>query len=162
MSVVTYNETTTTETSYIILGIVLWPTDSTVTRFWTLMKWTYVELQGGIPHGTARELNEWMSFNSHLKKISVVQSDRPNRAYMNPQSDSRISPPWCGFVTGSDEEWSGETCSGQGSLVTLGHSIYYINYCSFISLPPPDSPSSIVYVYPGGRCLWCGGGGWQQ
>ncbi len=27
---------------------------------------------------------EWMSFNSHLKKISVVHSDRTNRSYLNP------------------------------------------------------------------------------
>ena len=96
-----------------------------------------------------------MNFNSHLKKISVVHSDRPNRAYLNPLPDSRIRPPWCGFAAGSDEEWGGETCSGRGSLVTLGHSTYYIYYYLFISLPSLDSPFSTVFAYPDGRCLWC-------
>jgi hypothetical protein len=56
-----------------------------------------------------------MNFNNHLKKISVVHSDRTNRSYLNPLSDVRISPPWCDFATGNDEEWGGVTCSRQGS-----------------------------------------------
>ncbi len=50
------------------------------------------------------------------KKISVVHSDRPKRAYLNPPPDSRIRPPWCGFAAGSDEEWGGEACTRQDSL----------------------------------------------
>ena len=92
----------------------------------------------------------------------MVHSDRPNRAYLNPLLDSRIRPPWRSFAARSDEEWGREACTRQGSLVTLGHSVYYIYYYLFISLPIPDSPFSTVYVYPDGRCLWCGGGGWQQ
>jgi hypothetical protein len=69
-----------------------------------------------------------MSFNIHLKKFSVVHSDRTNRSYLNPLTDSLVSPLWCGFVTGNDEEWSGVTSSRQGSQVTLGRSIYHI-YC---------------------------------
>ena len=59
-----------------------------------------------------------MSFNSQLKKISVVHSDRPNRAYLNPLPDSRIRTPWRGFAAGSDEEWGGEACTRQDSLET--------------------------------------------
>jgi hypothetical protein len=32
--------------------------------------------------------NEWMGFNNHLKKS--VHSDRTNRSYLNPLSDSRV------------------------------------------------------------------------
>jgi hypothetical protein len=31
----------------------------------------------------------WMRFNIHLKKISVVHSDKPNHTYLNPLTDSR-------------------------------------------------------------------------
>ena len=45
-------------------------------------------------------VNGWMSFNTHLKKL--VWSTRIGRitshSYLNPLSDSRIRPPWCGFL----------------------------------------------------------------
>ena len=48
-----------------------------------------------------------MSFDIHLKKFSVVHSDRTNRSYLNPLPDSRIRSPLCGFDSGNDEEWGG-------------------------------------------------------
>ena len=48
-----------------------------------------------------------MSFNSHLGTISVVHSDRPKRAYLNPMSDPRIRPRF-GFPTGGDGVWGKE------------------------------------------------------
>ncbi len=47
-----------------------------------------------------------MSFNSHLETVSVVQSDRPKHAHLNPLPDSRISPR-CDFASGGDEVWVG-------------------------------------------------------
>ncbi len=91
-----------------------------------------------------------MSFNIHLKKNSVVHSDRSNHVYLNPLSDSRIRSPWCGFSTGSDEECGGVTCSRQGSQVTLGRSIYYISYY-LIYLSSHDSPFSVFIL------IWAGG-----
>jgi len=33
-----------------------------------------------------------MSFNNHLKKISVVHSDRTNRSYLNPDYNTDLGP----------------------------------------------------------------------
>jgi hypothetical protein len=71
----------------------------------------------------------------------MVHSDRTNHSYLNPLTDSRISPSWYGFVGENDEEWGGETCSRPGSTVTLGRSIitsicyicYYFVYLSCTS-----------------------------
>jgi hypothetical protein len=51
-------------------------------------------------------------FSFPLEKFSVVQSDRQNRDYLNPLSDSQVSLGVV-FVVGNNEEWGGTTCPRQ-------------------------------------------------
>ncbi len=41
---------------------------------------------------TTRNLEDWTKFTIQTRKS--VPSDRTNRSYLNPLTDSRVSPPW--------------------------------------------------------------------